>query len=125
MKIKLERIDSELKKQIPRIISEDIKDPRLGDALVSVTKAYVTPDLKYAKVYLSIYAPSEEQVSAAFDTVSRSGGFIRARLKEAMNVRLVPELRFILDDSVDYSIKIEGLLAKIHEQDSSEDKGSI
>ena len=116
MKIKTERVNSELKRQISKVIAEDIKDPRMGGALVGVTKVYVTPDLKYAKVYLSIYAASDEEKKAAFDTVCRSSAFIRARLKDEVNIRLLPELRFLLDDSVDYSIKIDSLIAKMHEE---------
>ncbi len=116
MKIKTERVNSELKRQISKVIAEDIKDPRMGNALVGVTKVYVTPDLKYAKVYLSIYASTEEERKDAFDTVCRSATFIRARLKDEVNVRLLPELRFLLDDSVDYSIKIDSLIAKMHEE---------
>ena len=116
MKIKTERVNSELKRQISKVIAEDIKDPRMGSALVGVTKVYVTPDLKYAKVYLSIYAPTDEDRKQAFETVCRSSAFIRARLKDEVNIRLLPELRFLLDDSVDYSIKIDSLIAKMHEE---------
>lgn len=116
MKIKSERVNSELKKQITKVIAEDVKDPRLGSALVGVTKVYTTPDLKYAKVYLSVYATSEEERKAAFDTVCRSGAFIRARLKDVVNIRLMPELKFLLDDSVDYSVKIDELIDKMHRE---------
>ncbi len=126
MKVKTERVNSELKRQISQIIAEDVKDPRLGDAMVSVTKVYVTPDLKYAKAYLSIFEPDEEKKKTAFDVVSGCAAFIRARLKDSMNIRLVPEIRFLMDDSVDYSIKIDGLIKKMHEEspysDSSEEK---
>lgn len=116
MKIKTERVNSELQRKISKVIAEDIKDPRMGSALVGVTKVYTTPDLKYAKVYLSVFAESDEERKAAFDTVCRSATFIRARLKDEVNIRLLPELRFLLDDSVDYSIKIDGLIAKMHEE---------
>lgn len=114
MKIKMERVNSELKRQITKVISEDIKDPRLGDALIGVTKVYTTPDLKYAKVYLSIYASDAEKVQEAYFTVCRSAAFIRNKLKDEVNIRLLPELKFLIDDSVDYSIKIEGLLKQIN-----------
>lgn len=56
----MERVNAELAKQITKVIAEDIKDPRLKDAIVGVTKVYTTPDLKYAKVYLSIYAKTKK-----------------------------------------------------------------
>lgn len=113
MKIKFERINSELKKQIAKVIACDLKDPRLNNGIVSVTKVSVTPDLKYAKVYLSVYADNEEARKEAFDTVCRSKTFIRNMLKNAVQIRLLPELNFVMDTSVDYGIKIDKLLSQI------------
>lgn len=123
MKIKTERVNSELQRQIVKIIANDIKDPRLGSCIVSVTKVSTTPDLKYAKVYLSVYASTEEERISALDTVKRSKTFIRNMLKDAVQIRLLPELNFILDTSADYGMKIDSLLAKIEippEEDSTE-----
>ncbi len=117
MKIKMERINAELARQITKIIAEDIKDPRMGSAIVGVTKVYATPDLKYAKVYLSIYSNEPQEVQEAYYTVCRSKVFIRNMLKDAVNMRLVPELNFLIDDSVDYSIKIGGILAQIKQNE--------
>lgn len=117
MKIKMERVNSELARQITKIIAEDVKDPRLHNAIIGVTKLYTTPDLKYAKVYLSIYANSEEERQEAYYTVCRSKSFIRNMLKDSVQIRLLPELNFIVDDSVDYSIKIDEILNKIKKQD--------
>ncbi len=119
MKIKMERVNAELTKQITKVIAEDIKDPRLGKAIIGVTKVYTTPDLKYAKVYLSIYANTQDEIQEAYFTVCRSKTFIRNKLKDTMQIRLLPELNFLIDDSVDYSIKIEGLLSKIRQSDSA------
>lgn len=117
MKIKMERVNSELARQITKIIAEDVKDPRLHNAIIGVTKLYTTPDLKYAKVYLSIYVSSEEERQEAYYTVCRSKTFIRNMLKDSVQIRLLPELNFIIDDSVDYSIKIDEILNKIKKQD--------
>ena len=117
MKIKMERVNSELARQITKIIAEDVKDPRLHNAIIGVTKLYTTPDLKYAKVYSSIYASSEEERQEAYYTVCRSKTFIRNMLKDSVQIRLLPELNFIIDDSVDYSIKIDEILNKIKKQD--------
>ena len=113
----MERVNSELASQITKIIAADVKDPRLHNAIIGVTKLYTTPDLKYAKVYLSIYASSEEERQEAYYTVCRSKTFIRNMLKDSVQIRLLPELNFIIDDSVDYSIKIDEILNKIKKQD--------
>lgn len=112
----MERVNAELAKQITKVIAENVKDPRLGNAIVGVTKVYTTPDLKYAKVYLSIYADSKEKVEEAYYTICRSRNFIRNMLKDSVQIRLLPELNFLIDDSVDYSIKIDGLLNQIKKE---------
>jgi len=122
MKIKIERINSELLKQISKIIAEDVKDPRLGDAIIGVTKVKTTPDLKYAKVYLSIYASTPELATEAYYTVCRASAFIRNRLKDCVQVRLLPELQFLIDDTYEQSVKIEEILAKIKEIDAQNEK---
>ena len=109
----MERINSELTRQISKIIAEDIKDPRLGDAIIGITKVRTTPDLKYAKVYVSVYASDSELVKEAFYTVCRASVFIRNRLKDCVQMRLLPELNFVLDKTEEHSSVIENLLAQI------------
>ena len=113
MTIKMERINSELTRQISKIIAEDIKDPRLGDAIIGITKVRTTPDLKYAKVYVSVYASYSELIKEAFYTVCRASVFIRNRLKDCVQMRLLPELNFVLDKTEEHSSVIENLLAQI------------
>lgn len=113
MSVKIDRINSELQRRITEIISRDIKDPRIGGGLVGVTKVQTTPDLKYAKVYLSVYSTNEEDRKAAFDTVVRSRVYIRNKLKELMQIRLIPELNFCMDNSCEYGAKIEKILLTI------------
>ena len=113
MTIKMERINSELTRQISKIIAEDIKDPRLGDAIIGITKVRTTPDLKYAKVYVSVYASDYELIKEAFYTVCRASVFIRNRLKDCVQMRLLPELNFVLDKTEEHSSVIENLLAQI------------
>ena len=113
MTIKMERINSELTRQISKIIAEDIKDPRLGNAIIGITKVRTTPDLKYAKVYVSVYASDSELVKESFYTVCRASVFIRNRLKDCVQMRLLPELSFVLDKTEEHSSVIENLLAQI------------
>ncbi len=111
MKVRIERVNGELQRQIAKIIANDIKDPRLQGAIVSVTKVHTTPDLKYAKVHLSVFADSDEKKKEAFDTVVRSRTFIRNRMKDAVQIRLLPELNFVIDNSVDYGMHIDQILS--------------
>lgn len=120
MKIKMERVNSELAKQIANIIANDIKDPRMSGAIVGVTKLYTTPDLKFAKVYLSIYATDKDAQQEAYHTICRSKNFIRNMLKDRVQIRMLPELTFLIDDSVDYSIKIDKILSEIHAEETKQ-----
>lgn len=113
MKVKLERVNSELQRQISKVIATDIKDPRVQNGIISVTKVKTTPDLKYAKVYISVYADSDEKKKEAFDTVVRSRVFIRNMLKDSVQMRLIPELNFVIDDSLDYGMKIDKILSEM------------
>lgn len=122
MKVKLERVNSELQRQISKIISTDIKDPRVQNGIISVTKVKTTPDLKYAKVYLSVYADNDEKKKEAFDTVVRSRGFIRNMLKDAVQMRLIPELNFVIDDSCEYGLKIDKILSEMVIPPAEEDE---
>ncbi len=111
--VKIDRVNSELGRQISGVIANNIKDPRMEGAIVGVTKVATTPDLKYAKIYLSIYADNAEKQKECFDTIVRSKNFIRNMLKNTVQIRLLPELTFVIDDSCEYAKKIDNLLAQI------------
>ena len=93
------RVDEEVKKQVSSIIMNDIKDPNLT-GLISVTKAKVTPDLKYAKVYVSIL--NAKSVKEDLAILKKSAGLTRSLLARRMNLRITPEIIFELDDSMEY-----------------------
>lgn len=104
------RIDEELKKEISNIIMYDIKDPNVT-GLISVTKAKVTPDLKYAKVYVSILnAKNTKQTLAG---LKKASPFVRSEIAKRINLRITPEIIFELDDSMEYGAKIESILKEI------------
>lgn len=104
------RVDEELKKQVSNIIMNDIKDPHLT-GLISVTKAKVTPDLKYAKVYVSILNAKNTKQDLAI--LKKSAGLTRSLLAKRMNLRITPEIIFELDDSMEYGAKIDSILRDI------------
>lgn len=107
---RLGRINEELKKEISSIISFELKDPNLT-GLISVTRAQITPDLKYAKIYVSILnAKSNEKTMKALQD---SSGFIRTEIAKRINLRITPQIIFELDDSLEYGAKIESILKEI------------
>ena len=123
MNVKVDRINSELQRQISIIISEDIKDPRIGTAIISVTKVKTTPDLKYAKVYISVYTKdnNKEQQKESFDTVVRSALYIRNALKTRVKIRNIPELNFVLDTVEEEGSKIDEILRGLNIPPADED----
>lgn len=104
------RIDEEYRKEISYIIDQKLKEPSVT-GLISVTKVKVTPDLKFAKVYVSILnAKSIKQTLAG---LKKSSGFIRSELAKSINLRNTPELIFELDDSMEYGARIDSILKEI------------
>ena len=112
------RVDEELKKQVSSIIMNDIKDPHLT-GLISVTKAKVTPDLKYAKVYVSILNAKNTKQDLAI--LKKSAGLTRSLIAKRMNLRITPEIIFELDDSMEYGARIDSILKEIMPNIKKED----
>lgn len=106
---KIPKINSELQKQISYIIFNLVKDPRIT-GLVSVSKVDTTRDLKYAKVYLSII---NDDIDVVLKVLDKASGYIRNELKSLMNIRNIPELKFIHDSSYEYGQKIDKLIMEL------------
>lgn len=105
------RINEEMKKEISNIIQHNVKDPRIT-AMVSVTKVDVTKDLRYAKVYVSIFG-SEESKASTFEALKSSSGFIRREVGRKINLRYTPEIIMELDDSIEQGMHIDKILQEI------------
>ena len=85
----------------------ELKNPNVT-GLISVTKAKITPDFKYAKIYVSIL--NSKNIEKTMQGLKDSGGFIRSQIAKNINLRVTPELVFELDDSLEYGMKIENIL---------------
>ena len=83
--------------------------------MISVTKVKVTPDLKYAKVYVSILNSKSNEKT--LEGLKASAGFIRTSLAKKVNLRITPEIVFEYDDSIEHGERIESLLQEIKKQD--------
>ena len=104
---RLNRINEELKKEISQIISFELKNPD-ATGLISVTKVKITPDLKYAKVYVSLLNSKND--NKTIEALKQSSGFIRSLIAKRINLRVTPELVFEKDDSMEYGMKIDSIL---------------
>lgn len=121
MNVKIDRINHELQRQISEIISQEIKDPRIGSAVITITKVSTTPDLKYSKIFVSIYTTNDD-TKEVFDTIVRSSQFIRNSLKSKVKMRVIPELHFIQDKTEEKGSRIDEILRGLNIPDAEEDK---
>lgn len=111
---RLNRVNEELKKEISRIVTFELKNSKVT-GLISVTKAKITPDFKYAKIYVSIL--NSKSIGKTMEGIKESAGFIRSQIAKNINLRITPELIFELDDSLDYGAKIDSILKELHEKE--------
>lgn len=116
----MERVSDLLREVISEVLRE-VKDPALQRAqLVSILRVEATSDLSVANVQVSIMGGQQER-EEAFAALQRAAGFIRREVNRQVRLRKVPELRFVLDDSMEHGAKIMALLNQVKAQESGED----
>lgn len=106
--IKNTRVNSEVQRELSNIIRGEIKDPRINP-LTSVVMAEVAPDLKTCKAYISVLGDEESQRNT-LEGLKSAMGFIRRQLAKNLNLRNTPEIRFILDQSIEYGVHMSRLI---------------
>ena len=107
-----QRLNSEFQKEIYDILKNKVKNHDITE-MFSVLDVEVTNDLKYAKVFISIFSTNEERKQKTFSAICDSAKFVRGELAKIMRIRTVPELKFVMDSSADYGNKIEKILSGI------------
>lgn len=113
---RVQRVAEEIKKEIGRIIHDELNDPRIG--FVTIIKVDLSRDCRFAKVYFSLLG-SKKQLRDTQVGLARSKGFIRKLLAQRMKLRYTPEIVFKLDEGSEYSIHISQVLEKLKEKDES------
>ena len=108
-------IDEEFRSELSQIISFDLKNPSVT-GMVSVTRVKVTPDLKYAKVSVSIL--NSKNIKETLEGLKKSSGYLRSELAKRINMRNTPELVFELDESLEYGARIDTLLNEIKNKEN-------
>lgn len=113
------RVKELLREEISQIITMELKDPLVG--MTTVTEVKLTNDLKSARVYVNIYG-DDSVTDKTLRGLNRAKKFIRTELGKRTELKFVPEIRFIYDDTIDHAQNIEAILNKIHkdEDDSSD-----
>ena len=109
--IKNTRINMEVQRELSQIIRSEIKDPRIHP-LTSVVAVEVTPDLKYCKAYISVLG-DEEAGKATIEGLRSAASFVRRELAHRVNLRNTPEIKFILDQSIEYGVYMSKLIDEV------------
>ena len=112
-----DRIASEIMREVERIIREEVSDPRT-DCMFSVTHVDVTRDLRYAKVFISVY--EEDRREPMMKALRSAAGFIRHHLGTRVQLRYTPELLFELDTTIEYGVHIASLINEVRKTEGSQ-----
>ena len=115
---RLARIEEELKREISQVINYELKNPDVT-GMVSVTKVKVTPDLRFARIFVSVL--NSKNLNKTLEGLKESSGFIRSRVAHTVNLRTTPELIFAYDESIVYGEKIDAILNKLKQEENHND----
>lgn len=118
--IKNTRINGEVQKVLSTLISREIKDPRINP-MTSVVAVEVAPDLKTAKVYISVLGDEESKESTRKGLKS-AASFMRGQLAKTLNLRNTPELTFIIDNSIEYGVNMSKLIDEVNRKSTHHDE---
>lgn len=107
---RIDRISEEVRREVDAIIREQLHDPRIRGTY-SVTRAEVTRDLRYAKIYVSVLEEADRAPLLA--ALKRAAGFVRHELGKRMIIRYAPEMLFTLDQNIEYGVHIASVLKQV------------
>lgn len=110
--IKNTRINGEVQKELSMLINREIKDPRISP-MTSVVAVEVAPDLKHAKVYISVLG-DEEKKQSTYEGLRSASPYLRTLLAKTVNLRNTPELTFVMDQSIEYGVNMSKLIDDVN-----------
>lgn len=110
MSVKIDRIADNIQKELSYILQFEVRDSDIR--FVTITDVHVTNDLSFAKVYFTIL--KEDKKKETLKALKDARGFLRKELATRINIRHIPELQFVYDESIDYGKKIEDIIERIH-----------
>ena len=108
---RIERVNSLIRQEISDLLQRQVKDPRLGD-FIAVTEVVTSPDLKFAKVFVSRIG-NEEEKQEVLSALASASGFFRRELAKRLKMRYTPELSFQWDDSIERGNRISQLIDEV------------
>ena len=120
MRIRPERVGQKMRREIADILENKLRDPRLG-SMVSITDVEVTQDLSFARVFVSTLQSGPER-EVLLEALNSAAGFVRHELRPRLGLREVPEVRFVLDESIERGARVDEILRKIEKGEPIEDE---
>ena len=115
---RINRINEEIQKELSSLL-RNVKDPRVQNTMISITRVETTPDLRYTKVYVSFL--QEEKAKEAMAGLKSAAGWIRRQLGANLKLRYAPEIVWSLDDSITYGARMLGLINSLGVKHDDED----
>ena len=118
---RINRINEEIQKELSSLL-RSVKDPRVQDTMISITRVETTPDLRYTKVYVSFL--QDEKAQEAMKGLQSAGGWIRRQLGQNLQLRYAPEIVWALDDSITYGAHMLNLINSLgvkHDEDDEQE----
>lgn len=117
---RIDRINEEVRRHVDAVIREELHDPRIRGTF-SVTRADVTRDLSYAKIYVSVLADADR--APMLEALQKAAGFVRNRLGKRMIIRYAPVILFEVDNNIEYGIHIADMLRKVQAEEGPHENG--
>ena len=118
---RINRINEEIQKELSSLL-RTVKDPRVQDTMISITRVETTPDLRYTKVYVSFL--QSDRAQGALKGLQSAGGYLRRQLGTNLKLRYAPEIVWALDDSITYGAHMLNLINSLgvkHDEDESDE----
>lgn len=113
MSIKIDRLNNSFVEHISRIINTEIKDERIN--FVTVTAVKITNDLSFAKVYVTVL--NDKERDNIIKLLNKASNFIERELSKRIEIRKMPNITFVYDESIEYATKIENIIESTHEHE--------
>ncbi len=121
MAYRIERVNNLIRQEISQLLQRQVKDPRLG-SFVTVTGVSTSPDLKYARIFVS-HIGNEEEKQQTMGGLAAASGFLRNELAQRLDLRRIPELKFQWDDSIERGARLLNLIDSVAADNTPEQPG--
>ena len=116
---RIDRINEEIQKELSSLI-RNLKDPRVQETMISITRVETTPDLRFTKVYVSFL--QEDKAAGAMKGLQSAAGYLRRELGASLNLRYTPQIMWALDDSITYGAKMLALINSLGVEKDEDDE---